>query len=525
MSTSTLPRRLFALAAKIALAVALVVAVFWSARFRCWGGGCTCTPQIVDTYMHPYSRSGALAVNSTTGLLYSSADDAMAVAVFDVDHVMNGPLFSVPTEGYLTSVALDETTNKLYFVQGFSKSVRVIDGATHDHHDIAVRDVKNALGSTVVDPVRHRLYVVRSDDFDIAVFDTVSERSIGAVGKGCCSTPDIRLAVDTTTGLLFVLDTAEGRLSAFSAEDPDDRSLAVIDVGGVSTRMVVDSARSRAYISQDEPQQLVVVDVDPSSPTAFSMIAQIVLRDRPGEIAIDPASHLAYVSNTHTDTLSLIDLAANRWIMDTPIGYQPSVMAVDPTTARVYVALNIQGVGIVQGCPAVHRGLAGSPRPSSQPASGRGPRVVTTPVDHGKLPEAAARLDYVRCERMFRIRTNCVEGPATHEGAMATADIEASGARVVDRGAAGQYCGVAPDNVERDLAAAGFYYSVPVVEAGAAEPSVWTFASATRTMLAEEATRTLRVARVEAAPESPWREALWWLSRCKTRALGEACCR
>jgi len=81
MATFTTRRRPLALATKLALVVALVMAVFWMATLRCWGGGCMCTLQLVDTYIHPYSRSGALAVNSTTGLLYSSADDAMAIAV------------------------------------------------------------------------------------------------------------------------------------------------------------------------------------------------------------------------------------------------------------------------------------------------------------------------------------------------------------------------------------------------------------------------------------------------------------
>lgn len=520
------PRRPFALVAKIALAVALVMAVFSIAGFRCWGGACTCTPRLVDTYTLPYSRVGALAVHTAARLLYASADDAMAIAVFDLDDVVAGPLFSVPTEGYLTGAALDEAANRLYVPQGFSKSVRVIDGITHEHHDISVPDVTNAIGSIVVDPVRHRLYVVRSDDFNVAMFDTQSERYIGPVGQGCCTTPDIRLAIDTTTGLLFVLETHIGRLNVYRGADRVGQALAAVEFDGPASRIAIDTIRRRAYVSQDERHRVAVVDIEPTSASAFRVVTYIPLRERPSDIALDPASPVGYVTNNSTDTLSLIDPVSNRWIMDVPIGFQPHYMAVDWATARLYVGLGNQEIAIVQGCSSARRGLAALLGSPSRPTPARQPREIATPVEHSSPTEAARRRDYVRCERMFRIRTNCVDGATTHEAVLAMKDVAASGATVVDGGAAGQYCGVGPDNVEPDLAAAGYYYSVPVLATGAVTPTVWTFESATRTMLTEAVPTmvTLRVTRVDKAPESPWRESLWWLSRCKTKALGAPCC-
>lgn len=515
-------RRSLALAVKISLVLALVAAIFATSRFRCWGADCTCTPSVVETYTHPFSRSGRLAVNAATGLLYSSIDDAMEFGVFDVGDVTRGPLVHVPTEGYISGIAIDEAANKLYASHGFSKSVRVVDGATHEHHDITVPDVTNALGPVVVDSTRHRLYVVRNDDFNIAAFDTVSETYVGAVGKGCCTSPSIRIALDQTNGRLFVLDQENRLLSVF---DADGGPVAKLEVDAVSPSFAVDGDLRRAFLVQDEPQRLAVVDIDQASPTAFEFVAEIPLRDRPSELALDPTAHVGYVANNATDTLSFVDLAANRWIMDVPVGRQPSHVAIDRATARLYVALGGQGIAIVQGCGPSRRGLDGLLRSWTGPTPRPVPRVIATPVEGSDPTEAAARRDYVRCERMFRIRTNCVEGATTREAALAMAQIEASGARAVDGGAAGQLCGVAPDDIEPDLGAAGYYYSVPVAEPGREAPTVWTYAAATRTMLSEARPAALRVTRVATSPTTPWREALWWLSRCKTKALGEACCR
>ncbi|MCC7018630.1 MAG: YncE family protein [Ardenticatenales bacterium] len=522
MATLNPTRRPLTLVAKITLAVVLVIAVFLTSGIDCWGGRCACTPRLVDTYFHPYSRSGVLAVNAQSRLLYSSADDAMAIAVLDADDAMGGPLFSVPTEGYLGGVALDETGNKVYVPQGFSKSVRVVDGNTHVHHDIMVPAATNAIGSLAVDPARRRLYVVRNDDLNVALFDTASERYLGSVASGCCTTPSMLIGVDRSTGVLLVLDTGDGTLSAFDANG--DR-IASLDVEGPPLRFTVDSDQHRAYIAVDQPQQVTVVDIDPASGTAFTVLAHIPLRDRPTDIALDPAAHIGYVANSGTNTLTLIDLAANRRILDLPIGHQPGYLAVDTATARVFVALANQGVAIVQGCPAARRRLSGLRGMFTRPTSRPSPRSIATPVDHSSPTEAALRRAYVRGERMFVNRTQCLDGVTTYEAAEAVTAIATAGARVVDAGAAGQMCGVGTDFPQPDMAAAGYFFSVPVLEPGAEVPTVWTFESATRTLLTTDRPATLHVTRSLEAPTTPWRESLWWLSRCKTKVPEAECAR
>jgi len=58
----------------------------------------------------------------------------------------------------------------------------------------------------------------------------------------------------------------------------------------------------------------------------------------PVGIAVDPNTNRIYVSNSHNNTVSVIDGATNRVIGDPiPVGEGPRGIAVDPNTHLVYV--------------------------------------------------------------------------------------------------------------------------------------------------------------------------------------------
>ncbi len=474
---------------------------------------CTCTPRVTDTISFRDTTTGPLAVNAVTGLLYAVEHSAFEIAVFDVDDLDHGPLFRVPTLGYQPTgaVAVDEIANKVYAVQGFAQSVRVIDGKTHRYHDIEVPDVVNALSASAVDPERRRLYIARADNHDVAIFDTVSEKFLGALDDGCCPHTNIVLAVDVQTGMLYVLNSEPPRVTVF---DPDRRKVAEVTVGDSPTFIALDPPARRAYVANGGSRFVSVIDVAPGHPRSFTVVDNIEMRESPSQIAIDSAAGRAYVSNGTASSLAIIDLARSRWVKDIEVGFQPSLMALDPVSSRLFVTADFSQVSVVQGCPA--------PRRPWQAVPARPPVAIATPPPLVEPTAVAERRRFVRCNRMFRIRTNCTDGPEVHEARLATAAVEAAGARVVDGGAAGKICGVDPDDVEVDLAAAGFYYSVPVLEPGADAPVVWTFHSTSRTFAIKDPPTAPALTRVAAPPGPPWQEALWYLSRYKTGLAPEA---
>lgn len=498
---------------KYLLVVLLAGVTFSAATAVCVARDCICVIRQVDTIEFPNSRAGLVAVNPTTGLLYVSVDDALEIAVFDTAHLDTGPLARVPTEGYHGGIAVDDRTNRIYVVQSFAQRVRVIDGVTHAYHDIEVPGLVNAMSAVAVDPERRRLYVARADNLDIAVFDTATEAFLGTIGQGCCPSGNIDLALDRVTGLLFVMNAKPGQVSVFQG---GGRRVAEIPVGDGPADIALDPEARRTYVTKPDSLSVSVIDMAPESPTAFTVVGNIPMRNNPSAIAIDSGARRAYVTNTTIDTLSIIDLSAARHVQELRIGFQPQSIALDPVTAHAYASLSDGHVAVVQGCPA--------PRRAEEAARRSAPVAVAAPSVRPDATAEAERRLFVRCNRMFRIRTQCAEGPDVHEAPLAQATIEASGARVLDGGSAGQFCGVPPDYHEADLVAAGFYYSVPVVEPGANTPTVWTFHSTTRTLGQHPVPADTVITRVTAPPATPWQEALWYLSRYQTGLAPEAGC-
>ena len=488
------------------LAVLAVVAL----SSVCLSRDCLCVSRQIDTIRVPYSRSSVLAVNPVTGLLFVAVEDAMEMAVYDTANLAAGPLVRVPTEGYHGALVVDEQANRVYVAQQFAHRVRVIDGQTFDYHDIEVPELVNAMGSLAVDPERRRLFVGRLDNFDVAVFDTSTEQPLFTMAEDCCPSKNSQIALDPATGMLWIVDNHPARVTVYQG---DGQRVAAIPVGDSPVHLALDPQGRRAYVANHDSHNVSVIDMGPEGPTAFTAIDDIPLHDSPYRIAVDATAHRAYVSNMDADTVSILDLSARRLVKALRLDPQPLFVAQDPVTSRVYVNMEAGRVAVLQDCPVGARGTAAERRARFTP--------VVTPVWHSEDLTEARHSD-VRCNRMFRVRTLCLPGSNFIESSLAQATVEASGAQVVDDGAAGQFCGTTPDSLEPDLLAAGYYYSVPVLDARAVEPTLWTFHSTTGTSTTLDLPANTVVSRASLPPITPWREALWYLSRCKTGL--ETCC-
>ncbi len=515
---------------KALLVLILAILAFSSAMALCIARDCICIVRPIDTLAIQSSNAGYPIINPATGLLYVSVNDALEIAVYDTAQLGDAPLYApplarVPTFGYVGgNLAVDERANKIYMSQGFAQRVRVIDGDTHDYHDIPVPDLVNALGHPVVDPERLRLYVLRSDNLDIAVFDTVTEAFLGTIGQGCCDTPSVMLAIDAQSGLLWVLNQGDpARLTVWTG---DGRQVAQVPVGSGSNTLALAPRIGRAFVTRPRELSVAVIDMTPGSPTAYTVVDEIGIKETPGSIAVDPDAMLAYTGNgSPSGTLSILDLSLMRHVMDRWIGHDASLMTLDPMTSRIYLMAGNQYISVVQSCPVPRNARADADQRSRRAAARRATRIAQArPSPTPDATDAAERRELVRCNRMFRIRTNCHPGPDLRESALVHATVEAAGAVIVDGGASGQLCGLTREqSTEEELVAAGAYYSLPVVERGAAEPVIWTFGSSTLTFGQNAVPADTVITRMATPPAAPWAEALWYLSRRKLGAPDAMC--
>ena len=78
----------------------------------------------------------------------------------------------------------------------------------------------------------------------------------------------------------------------------------------------------------------------------YTVTATIPVGSRPLGVAVDPATHTVYVTNTWDGTVSVIDEATRAVTATIPVGTYPAGVAVDPAAGTVYVT-NGTGVSVI----------------------------------------------------------------------------------------------------------------------------------------------------------------------------------
>ena len=91
---------------------------------------------------------------------------------------------------------------------------------------------------------------------------------------------------------------------------------------------------------------LAAVAVPASAAGGYTVTATIPVGSRPLAVAVDPATHTAYVANNWDGTVSVIDAATRAVTATIPVGTYPAGVAVDPAAGTVYVA-NGTGVSVI----------------------------------------------------------------------------------------------------------------------------------------------------------------------------------
>jgi YVTN family beta-propeller protein len=117
------------------------------------------------------------------------------------------------------------------------------------------------------------------------------------------------------------------------------RVAAAIPVGSTPTRVVFDGLGRRAYVTNQFGETISVIDV-----AADRRIADIPMSGDPGALAVVRDANALYVS-TNLDRLSAVSLTTNEIVASVPMPATPVHLAVHPQRLRLYVAT--WGIGTV----------------------------------------------------------------------------------------------------------------------------------------------------------------------------------
>jgi len=114
---------------------------------------------------------------------------------------------------------------------------------------------------------------------------------------------------------------------------PCDEITANVGTGAHSEDVDILPDGGLAYVTNSGSNTVSVIDMNTAT-----ILTTIPVGETPLKIDINPAGTLAYVTNFHSHTVSVIDLSTNTVIHTIPVGVNPYGVVVTPDGSRVYVA-------------------------------------------------------------------------------------------------------------------------------------------------------------------------------------------
>jgi YVTN family beta-propeller protein len=175
-----------------------------------------------------------------------------------------------------------------------------------------------ALGRAyVTDPFGSTVTVV-----DTSAFQVVTVIPVGWAAMDATLSPDESVLYVTSETAIYVISTATNTVTT------------TIPVGSFPSGLAFTPDGTRAYVANTLSNTVSVINTATNSVVATIPLAEGSL---PNEVAVSPNGARAYVVNTRAGTVSVINTATNTVIATVPVGVEPLTVAVTPDSSRAYV--------------------------------------------------------------------------------------------------------------------------------------------------------------------------------------------
>ena len=320
-----------------------------------------------------------VAVDDQTGTVYAVNGGSDSVAVIDA-HSCNAndtsgcakPVALVSVPGGPEFIALNEKTDTIYVANTNSGTVSMIDGSdcnASDHSGCAKTPASVSVGPGA---------------FPIAVDETTNTVYVGTLGGGPSGGSGRDVAVINGSRC----DSAN---TSGCAAAP-----ATVSAGSGPAGITLDPTTDTLYVSSENGTVAAInaktcngITAKGCTATAATVAAQI---DPRGD-ALDPTTHTLYVTNAGSNTVSMIDTTTcnatdpagcSKPTPSFPVGQSPRRIALDPATHSAYI-VNTGGnnVSIIntQGCNATEQtGCPSQPTPGTSASGANGMPVANGPA-------------------------------------------------------------------------------------------------------------------------------------------------
>ncbi|WP_280231232.1 RDD family protein [Nocardia cyriacigeorgica] len=228
-------------------------------------------------------------------------------------------------------IAVDPSNRRAYVTGRAGTPVSVIDTATNTV--VATIPAGPNPGGVAVDPARGTLYVTDRDERTVTLIDTGTRAAVASIPVGF---DPVSVIVDPDAPTVYVIGGSD-----VSVIDTGTRTVtATIPVDSGTRKAALDPGADTLYVVADK--DLTMIDTRTAGITG-SLAIPTYDYPNPLDVAVDPATHLVYVTAYGADdsdgrTLSIID-PGTRAVLAAPVADGNALdIAVDPSGHTAYIA-------------------------------------------------------------------------------------------------------------------------------------------------------------------------------------------
>ena len=238
-------------------------------------------------------------------------------------------------------IAVNPKTNMVYVANSGSDTVSVIDGA--NNKVVSNIPTGKSPSAIAVNPKTNRIYTANSGNATVTVIDGSREKGLGNITVGSVL-PSIGVASDTNKiyvvkpGNITEINGKTNKIAANISLTKLPFPLRGIDPVITSDSRGKDTIYAVSSNFDNGTFYAISVENSYKSGTTSYIGHEISLRQSLSEIAVNPDTNLAYVTNGGNDTVSVIDPYIYKVVDNVTVGKDPSAIIANPRTAMVYVA-------------------------------------------------------------------------------------------------------------------------------------------------------------------------------------------
>jgi DNA-binding beta-propeller fold protein YncE len=224
--------------------------------------------------------------------------------------------------------SFDPSSGRLYIAHMNADQLVVFD--TSKRQVVANLDGFSRVHGVTVAAGIHRVYASVTGTHQVAAVDTESLKIVGKAGP--IVYPD-GLAYAPKQNKVFVSDEHGGVDAVIDAAN--NKLIASIPLGGGAGNTIYDPVSGHIVVAVHGVNLLAIID-----PETNHIIRRVPLAgiQNPHGIALDVASHIAFVAGEENHTLAMVDLNSMKVLSTYQVGDDPDVLAYDPGLRRLYVS-------------------------------------------------------------------------------------------------------------------------------------------------------------------------------------------